>query len=346
MKERLSNIELLRIIAIFLILIFHSNFLALGSPTNNLLQANPSFTFSQVFLESLAVICVDIFVLISGWFAIRPKVSSFCSFIFQLAFFFIGIFVLFVLFGLRSFSVNGILGSLLLLPQHNWFIRAYVCLYIIVPILNTFVENVEMHELRKTLIFFFIFQTIFSWLFDAASFFESGYSTMSFIGLYLLGRYVRIVSPKWCNFNKWIDFIIYMGISLILSVTAIFVISIDKSGAMSKIYSYVNPLVILSSLYLLLFFSKLSIKSKVINWIASSSFAAYLLHANPNIFSSYFVPTIRQIVEEHTGFSVLIFLFFFLVVVYIVAIFLDKIRQFVWNRLWRNIKHKGSSYIV
>ena len=74
----------------------------------------------------------------------------------------------------------------------NWFIKAYLGLYIIAPVLNAFVNNAEKKAFQKVLLSFFIFQTAYSWISGGAVFFEGGYSTMSFIGLYLLARYVKL----------------------------------------------------------------------------------------------------------------------------------------------------------
>jgi len=72
-KERDSNMELLRLIAMFLILLVHADFWTLGAPTatecvNTTLDAS-----LRVFFEQLSIASVNIFVCISGWFGIRPS---------------------------------------------------------------------------------------------------------------------------------------------------------------------------------------------------------------------------------------------------------------------------------
>ena len=190
-KERNSNVELLRLIAMFLVLIVHADFFSLGAPTHDDIISAPTSSFLRFFFESLSIVCVNVFVLISGWFGISPSVRSFCNFIFQCLFFLVGIYIVFLLCGLTSLSVKGIAGCLVML-NWNWFIKAYLGLYIIAPVLNAFVNNAEKKEFQKVLLSFFIFQTAYSWISGGAVFFEGGYSTMSFIGLYLLARYVKL----------------------------------------------------------------------------------------------------------------------------------------------------------
>ena len=40
----------------------------------------------RMLFESLAIVCVNVFVLISGWFGIRPKWKSVTNFLFQVFF--------------------------------------------------------------------------------------------------------------------------------------------------------------------------------------------------------------------------------------------------------------------
>lgn len=195
-KQRDSNIELLRLIAMFLVLIVHADFFSLGAPSHEETLSAPLNAFARYFFESLSIVCVNIFILISGWFSIKPSKKSFCNFIFQCIFFLIGIYVLMLILGLTSLSVKGVAGCLVLL-KWNWFIKAYIGLYIISPILNSFVETIDRKTFERTLLSFFVFQTIYAWISGAAVFFEDGYSTMSFIGLYLLARYIHIYRPNW-----------------------------------------------------------------------------------------------------------------------------------------------------
>jgi surface polysaccharide O-acyltransferase-like enzyme len=96
----------------------------------------------------------------------------------------------------------------------GWFIKAYIGLLILSPILNTFIENTTEKQLRWTIIYFYIFQTLYGWFPGGAQFFEYGYSTMSFIGLYLLARYLRLYKQEVLSWNKWIDLLCYFLIVL------------------------------------------------------------------------------------------------------------------------------------
>lgn len=301
-NNRRSNIELLRCLAMFLVLVFHADYFSLGAPTLEDISVNPLDAYSRVFIESLSVVCVNVFVLISGWFGIRPKIKSISKFIFQCLFFLIGIYVVMMMLGLAKLNIRGVLGCFVML-KWNWFIKAYLCLYILSPVLNAFVENTDKRTFQQVLFFFFLFQTVYSWLTSAAQFFENGFSSLSFMGLYLLARYVNKYQPKWSRFDKKIDISIYMIIA-IFGTEAVCIIQLvgnEKllSMVQGRLVDYSSPLVIIASLYLLLYFSKLSFSSKVINWLGASSFAVFLLHANPNLCEQYYKRSVQYLYSNY-----------------------------------------------
>lgn len=100
MNQRLSNIELLRCLSMFMVLLLHSSFLAFGMPDVEAIQSNPVLLGGQILQQGVGIVSVDVFVLISGWFSIKPKQKSICSFLFQIVFLQILSYAVFVLTGL------------------------------------------------------------------------------------------------------------------------------------------------------------------------------------------------------------------------------------------------------
>lgn len=85
-KVRQSNFELLRIVAMFMVMMLHVNFLALGKPSVEDAGSAPLATFTRILFEVMSVGSVDLFVLISGWFGIKANRKSLFTFIFQVVF--------------------------------------------------------------------------------------------------------------------------------------------------------------------------------------------------------------------------------------------------------------------
>ncbi len=186
---RNTNVELLRILAMFLVLVVHADYWSLGEPTFQEVRENFLPSMTRIMIEAISIVCVNVFIFISGWFTIKPTLKGFGNFIFQCGYFLIGIYLVMLAAGQASLSLKGI-AQCFCLTSSGWFIKAYIGLYILSPILNLFVEKSSKRQLGITLASFYIFQTIYGFT-GAARFIEYGYSTFSFIGIYLLAQYVR-----------------------------------------------------------------------------------------------------------------------------------------------------------
>ncbi len=197
-EPRKTNIELLRILTMFLVLVVHADFWSLGAPTFQEVRENFLPSMTRITIEAIAIVCVNVFVFISGWFTIKPTLKGFCNFIFQCGYFLIGIYVIMLATGQATFNLSGIARCFCITPFY-WFIKAYIGLYILSPILNLFVEKSSKRQFGLTLASFYIFQTIYGFS-GAADFIVHGYSTFSFIGLYLLAQYTKqyiSINYKW-----------------------------------------------------------------------------------------------------------------------------------------------------
>lgn len=340
-KPRLSNMELLRIIAMLLVMVVHANFRALPVPTAAQIHAEPFSKFLMFFTEALSVIAVDLFVLLSGWFGIRPKAKRLGELVFQALFF--GLFAIGVcaLFAPERLNTTPLYGSslsrLFMLGENDyWFIKSYVALYLISPILNMFVEHASRRQFATVLIAFFVFQSIYGWLFNSTRWFAAGYSMPSFAALYLLARYMRLYPIRLWQQSKWFDAAIYLSYVVVLTVGMFYIKRAGLRGGI--LYFYSCPLVIMGAMHFVLFFTKLPpFTSKIINWVAVSAFAIYLTHSSSFIGCFYD----RWILSWFNVESRPTFLFYttlLIVVVFVASILIDKVRIFVWNMMLRLFK--------
>ena len=127
-----SNVELLRILATLLILLVHTNYFACGPVTLDEISSSPGRSIWHICIQFIAIPCVNLFILISGWYGIRPKVKSIGKFIYQCLFYSILIYTICLLTGFAGFTAKGV-AECFYLAKINWFIKAYLCLYIISP---------------------------------------------------------------------------------------------------------------------------------------------------------------------------------------------------------------------
>lgn len=87
---RESNIELLRNISMFMILVIHANFVSLPKIEYSELMTNTIPSVSRFFIESLGIVAVNVFVFISGWFGIKTRTKSVLSFIYLILWYLMG----------------------------------------------------------------------------------------------------------------------------------------------------------------------------------------------------------------------------------------------------------------
>lgn len=281
---RQSNIELLRIIIMFMVMCIHTT-LAIQYPDMEFATSGELFVIGAI--KAFSLVAVNVFIMISGWFGIKFTFRGLYCYMVQVLFFTLFCYAISLVFSIQQFSFRGLVTEGFMLGSRNyWFVRCYLLLYILSPVLNIFCEYVSRAKFKAFLVVFFTSQCLFSWVFPTLiEEYNQGLSTISFLGLYLLARYIRLHNPNISKYSIKLDLLIYSILSLSLSAIAYF----SHGGIVSMIgfFSYSSPFVIIASLYLLLAFTKFHFYNKVINWIASSTFAVYLLHENTSIVTSY-----------------------------------------------------------
>ena len=318
--------ELLRMISMLLVLIIHAITASEPWPIGqNEVLTDPLRSLCKLLVESLSVVCVNSFILLSGWYGIKFSFKRLLFFVFEVYFFSFALTFLHP----ETISFQSILDIVTL--NQYWFVKAYVIVFILSPVLNRFAEQADKNVFEQVLIAFFLMQTVFSYI-SNTNWFDDGYSPLPFIGLYLLARYIRIHHPRFSSLGKGSDMGIYLGISLLL--TSLSMLLYWKLGTGGRLFSYTNPLVIASSVFFLLFFSKLLIRNnRIINWLAVSSVGAYLLHMHPNFFKPFFIGTLSSVSQNHPGFHAFLLSCLFILGVFMAGILISKLYTLIWNGL-------------
>lgn len=339
-KTRESGIELLRIIAMLMVMFVHADFLAMGAPKSTDIVNNVADASVRVWIQTLTMCCVDIFVLISGWFSINPKIKSISAFLFQCLFFYFGIYIVLILLGHTSLSVKGI-KICIVATKLNWFIKSYLFLYILAPVLNTYVQQIDRKTQRNVLLAFYSMLFVYGWLFDATYEIANGCSTLSFIGLYLLARYIRLFQPKLVEMPR--KRYLLINVFVVTFITVLYItppyLGILNSTFLGNVWiSNVSPLIVLISVFFLLYFANLKFKSLFVNIVAASSFAAFLLHANPNISPWY----LEKCKSWHEEFGILGwgYISLFVIFLFALSVMIDQLRLCVWRCLSSKIFKK------
>lgn len=313
--QRESNMELCRIIAISLVVMVHSQFATFGIP-----QEYNSISIIRIILQSISIIGVNVFVLISGYYSIKLKKNSIINILYICIFY--GIINLLSQFYLGTFNIK----SIFIISRSNWFIPYYLGLMLISPILNTWIENTNKNIFKKVLIALLLFECWFGFFPDAVQIpmFNSGCTITSFMILYLLARYYKLYGiPIFNRFNTGIG---YVFATIIIALTSIFALNLGLSSHwVNKPFDSDNPVVIFSAFCFMIYFTKKKINySPIINRFATSTLAVLLIHT-----SSIGRKVLRMIYAEiiqYNTIEYILLLFLTIIIVYFISTLIDEIR--------------------
>lgn len=134
-KKRKSQFELLRIIAMFLIVLSHANIHGVLENGNSTLLKYPFSTAVSLLMVN-GVIGVYIFVLITGYFMINSKISYQKIIKLWLPIVFWSL-ILYLTFNWRQIQVIPLIKSIFpVIFNQYWFMTVYFLMYCLIPILN------------------------------------------------------------------------------------------------------------------------------------------------------------------------------------------------------------------
>lgn len=195
-KKRQANFELLRILAMFMVVIMH--FLAASGVVTEGRPRDGLYLFG-ILTESLCICAVNVYVLLSGYFLSTAAFSlkRVVRLIAQTLFYTVLIPVLLVAAG--QLDLKSALNIYSIWPNvfpiqsgHYWFVTAYVVMSLFAPCLNAALEKLSQKDMGRMLaallLFFCIGKTLSPLQFATDKY---GYDFGWFLVLYLMGGYIR-----------------------------------------------------------------------------------------------------------------------------------------------------------
>lgn len=233
-------------------------------------------------------VAVNTFILISGYWGIKFKIQRLLKLNLQTWFYSLLIFTATsFLLGWHYFSPIKDIGVFIpVFSKQYWFITAYFALYLLSPILNRFVASLSKTHYKLILLLgFFLF-----YLWPTGSFLintgqlvdDAGYGIVNFSYLYLLGRYIRLYNLG--VRHKATYYLLGYCVCGILCFIIQYFLSILLGFEFSSWWSYNTVFILGGATCLFLYFSRLNFQSEVINKLAKSCLAVYLIHMGPYLW--------------------------------------------------------------
>lgn len=292
-RERFSNIELLRVVSMFLVLAVHIDGASLGlpSPIDQNLNSLSQRDIWKLAIESFTIIGVNCFTLISGYFGINLRLKTIINFLAECLLYSVGIFLLASIFKCWttheiSFNWSLFADSFMILTHNDlWYVPAYFILCLFAPFLNAGCKILSRRQLLYLITAFTIF-TIWAGWWNGGKFNQNGYTAMQLIMIYLIGRLIALFFPagnKISRRQQLFAIFVYLLASIATFISAFYLDTI-------RCFAYNSPFIIISSIAFFIIFLGLKFKSKIINWLAAGAFAVYLIHKNPLIWGGIMRP--------------------------------------------------------
>ncbi|MDQ0196275.1 acyltransferase [Paenibacillus wynnii] len=341
MKKDL-NIELLRIILMLFIIMHHlllNGFGLRGITMNNYDQLNILWGGINAFL----VVAVNIFFIISGYYSIRISMKKIVNIALMVYFYFILISLCFVLLGKEQINID-LIKSVIFPISSYWFILVYIILSVFSPLINKMLENCNKVMLTHFLISAGLIFCVYGFIIENPTIgVNNGYSLIFAFFLYIIGYYLRHHFNR--NKNKYVFLLVYFVISGFNGLLAMLFIFLDKGTVAWTLYNYNNPLVVIGSVSLFLYFKDLNIEnnklSRTIYYASNSVLAVYIIHSSSSV-ATYFNQFLRNYSIKLNFLLNTVFLLLYSIAIFCVCAFIEEM---VRKKLFLNIFNKFSNNI-
>ena len=324
--ERNSAHELLRLLAMFIIIWYHliSYYLYL-TPHDNSFDSILEATLPSLHIG------VILFLLISGYYGIKPSLNGFLRLLAIVAIYYLPVEII------RCLHHRGnIIETMMFITNTPyWFIRTYLFLYVLTPIINRFTAASSSKLCNLILLALGVISVYFGTTKGDPSLID-GKNVVNFMFLYLLGFSVRRYQSLWTKVSGvWI----FSIVTLLNVITVGCLITYSKATNVGGYvwlltFPYNSPLLILNSLLVFLLFSKLKIQSHVVNVMALSTFAVYLIHCHPAVHKYIIMPLVDFFMVNGTYSSVTCYFFLSATMALVVlfgSICIDKALYPIWK---------------
>lgn len=337
MKERRSEIELLRIVSMLMVLMVHVDGASLGLPAppgslSDALDIYDARDWWRVAVEALTITGVNCFTMISGYFGIRLRLRSMTSFLLQCVFYSVGLYLLFCGVVADAFSVGALAESFMVLTHSNlWYVPAYFMLCLLSPFLNAGCDRLSTRRLGLLTAVIVLFNIWGGWLWGGA-FNPTGYTPVQLVMMYIVGRLCARFFPEGgCTRRSTVTAaLVFAASTACTALAALYLPSV-------KAYAYNAPWTVVSSVALFVVFCGLRLRSTAVNRVAASAFAVYLIHKNPYVWGNIFKPFVVGMWSQMSPALFTLASLAFIAEVYAVCMLADMLRVAVCTPLTRGI---------
>lgn len=287
-KNRSSNLELLRILAMLGIVASHYN----GLIMPQLMESDTPLANFLLVQSTWGKIGINCFMLISGYFMCQIDASwkKFLKLLAWVYFYIIVIQIPLILLGKIPNTIQSWIGILFKWKSFDMdhFVTSFLIFYLFTPFIKIFIHSLSQKQLERIIILLSIF---FIGYYNTPGF-NDGMGFMIqplvwFTYLYLVAGYVRLYDNPFMRKGVY-----FWGGQLLIGVVMVFVstivlhkLAMANVIEQSKIFRYSgypnSIFAVITSFSAFMFFLKLRLPySKIINLLGAATFGVLLIHTN------------------------------------------------------------------
>ena len=331
---RNSSLELLRIVAILMIIAFHLAYKSGFNFSGGSIVVNRLWIQFLGMGESLGYVGNDIFVIISGYFLIKSSRINFTRLLnlwLRILFYSVLFFTLHVMFGQETFSFKDTARAFMPITTRQWwFMTSYFFLYILHPLLNDVIRNLNRENCRK-----FILLLLVSWGITLLTHPNIRFKHyLDFICMYSLGSYIRLWADK-VGSKKYILLGAFAMAANFMCIVKF--VPLNMSGIYPEDYFHAmtGALNIIASVCMFLGFKSLNIGNiRTVNVAASAVSGVYMLHDHAFAVNFWWHRVFKAAVFQDSPYLIP-YMIFAVIIVYVSCTIIDLLRSRLFRALSR-----------
>ncbi len=329
-KPRSSNLELYRIICMFMIVAHHYVVNSGVTAADGPMMADAPTAMNSLFLLLFGAwgkTGINCFMMITGYFMCTSKITfrKFLKLLAQIYLYKIVIFTIFLCVGYESFNPMRVIK--LLMPFWGFqydFISCFIVFYLTIPFWTILVQNMTKREHELLLILLFGCYTFLG----SIPTFKITYNYISWFGvIFLIASYIRLYPVKLFGRKALWGWLTLASVAF----SSLGIVLLQKKlGAGMFFMSDCNKLSAVSvAVTSFLWFKNMNIKySKVINAFGAATFGVLLIHANSNAMRQWLWKDTLDVVGHYTlpiG-GLVLYSFGVVLAVFIICNLIDQLR--------------------
>ena len=304
MKKINTGINLFKLFSMFMIALLHV--LGMGGIIG---AAAGTSSYYPVYLMQNAAFCaVNCYALVSGYLMLGKEIkpSRITELWFEVFFYSVSISAIMMIVYRDLFSARNIVYAVTpIISNQYWYMTSYFMMYLFVPMMNKFADAANKKVFTATIVVILVLTTGSLMIKQDGFRLNDGYSPIWLMIMYLVGAYMKKFNVG-AKMKKWLALLLYVISSLCSFILCVFSNKLLKImlGNDISYLSYTSPFVVLSAIFLFIFFSKLKFgkkTEKLINYITPAALGVYLIHTHQIVFNKLMKDIAMPLVNHGTA---------------------------------------------